>query len=68
MGMIETVLPLRRFPAVGVLPIGLAALLALSLAAQPSAPAPYTVLTRDARRYRTYFPTVELITPSESVG
>lgn len=26
------------------------------------------LLTRDARRYRTYFPTVELITPSESVG
>jgi predicted nucleic acid-binding protein len=24
------------------------------------------LLTRDARRYRTYFPTVELITPSES--
>jgi N-acetylmuramoyl-L-alanine amidase len=43
-------LPLRRFLAVGVLPIGLAALLALSLAAQPSAPMPYTVLTRDARR------------------
>jgi N-acetylmuramoyl-L-alanine amidase len=32
------------------LPIGLAVLLALSVAAQPSAPAPYTVLTRDARR------------------
>jgi N-acetylmuramoyl-L-alanine amidase len=43
-------LPLRRSLAVGVLPIGLAALLALSLAAQPSAPAPFTVLTRDARR------------------
>ena len=43
-------MPLRRFLAVGVLPIGLAALLALSLAAQPSAPAPFTVLTRDARR------------------
>jgi predicted nucleic acid-binding protein len=26
------------------------------------------LLTRDARRYRTYFPTVELITPSESGG
>ena len=26
------------------------------------------LLTRDARRYRTYFPTVELITPSESDG
>ena len=24
------------------------------------------LLTRDARRYRTYFPTVELIAPSES--
>jgi predicted nucleic acid-binding protein len=24
------------------------------------------LLTRDARRYRTYFPTVELITPSEN--
>jgi len=32
------------------LPIGLAVLLALSLAAQPSAPAPFTVLTKDARR------------------
>ena len=26
------------------------------------------LLTRDARRYRTHFPTVELITPSESDG
>jgi predicted nucleic acid-binding protein len=26
------------------------------------------LLTRDAQRYRTYFPTVELITPSESEG
>jgi len=26
------------------------------------------LLTRDARRYRTYFPTVELITPSERAG
>lgn len=26
------------------------------------------LLTREARRYRTYFPTVELITPSESAG
>lgn len=26
------------------------------------------LLTRDARRYRTYFPTVEVITPSESAG
>jgi predicted nucleic acid-binding protein len=26
------------------------------------------LLTRDARRYRTHFPTVELITPSESGG
>jgi predicted nucleic acid-binding protein len=26
------------------------------------------LLTRDARRYRTYFPTVELITPSEGGG
>jgi predicted nucleic acid-binding protein len=26
------------------------------------------LLTRDARRYRIYFPTVELITPSESGG
>ena len=26
------------------------------------------LLTRDARRYRTYFPTVELITPAESGG
>jgi predicted nucleic acid-binding protein len=26
------------------------------------------LLTRDARRYRTYFPTVELIIPSESGG
>ncbi|WFU16995.1 type II toxin-antitoxin system VapC family toxin [Bradyrhizobium sp. CB3481] len=26
------------------------------------------LLTRDARRYRTYFPTIELITPSESGG
>ena len=26
------------------------------------------LLTRDARRYRTNFPTVELITPSESAG
>lgn len=26
------------------------------------------LLTRDARRYRTYFPTVELITPSKSGG
>jgi predicted nucleic acid-binding protein len=26
------------------------------------------LLTRDARRYRTYFPTVELITPSEGRG
>jgi predicted nucleic acid-binding protein len=26
------------------------------------------LLTRDARRYRTYFPTVELIAPSESGG
>jgi predicted nucleic acid-binding protein len=26
------------------------------------------LLTRDAQRYRTYFPTVELITPSESNG
>jgi predicted nucleic acid-binding protein len=26
------------------------------------------LLTRDTRRYRTYFPTVELITPSESGG
>jgi predicted nucleic acid-binding protein len=26
------------------------------------------LLTRDAQRYRTYFPTVELITPSESGG
>jgi len=26
------------------------------------------LLTRDARRYRPYFPTVELITPSESGG
>ena len=30
--------------------MGLAVLFALSLAAQPSAPAPYTVLTKDARR------------------
>jgi N-acetylmuramoyl-L-alanine amidase len=43
-------LPLRRFTAVGLLAIGFAALLALSLAAQPSAPLPFTVLTRDARR------------------
>ena len=26
------------------------------------------LLTRDARRYRTYFPTIELITPSEGGG
>ena len=26
------------------------------------------LLTRDSRRYRTYFPTIELITPSESGG
>jgi predicted nucleic acid-binding protein len=26
------------------------------------------LLTRDVRRYRTYFPTVELITPSEDEG
>jgi N-acetylmuramoyl-L-alanine amidase len=43
-------LALRRFQAVGLLSIGLAALLVLSLAAQPAAPAPYTVLTREARR------------------
>jgi predicted nucleic acid-binding protein len=28
----------------------------------------WPLLTRDARRYRTYFPTVELITPSEGGG
>jgi predicted nucleic acid-binding protein len=27
-----------------------------------------SLLTRDAQRYRTYFPTVELITPSGSAG
>lgn len=27
-----------------------------------------SLLTRDARRYRTYFPTVQLITPSENGG
>jgi predicted nucleic acid-binding protein len=28
----------------------------------------WPLLTRDARRYRSYFPTVELITPSEGGG
>jgi len=28
----------------------------------------WPLLTRDARRYRTYFPTVELITPSDGGG
>ena len=28
----------------------------------------WPLLTRDARRYLTYFPTVELITPSEGGG
>jgi N-acetylmuramoyl-L-alanine amidase len=41
---------LRRFRALGAAPLGFAVLLALTLAAQPSAPAPYTLLTRDARR------------------
>jgi N-acetylmuramoyl-L-alanine amidase len=37
-------------PAVATLLPGFAVLLALSLAAQPAAPAPYTVVTREARR------------------
>jgi N-acetylmuramoyl-L-alanine amidase len=40
----------KRLAAAGALPIAGAVLLALSLAAQPSAPAPFTVITKDARR------------------